>query len=51
MADISLLDLTGGITVIVAVGISVWSFLQTRKRYYKEFLKRRKGGHDEDLGN
>ena len=30
-----------GFAVIAGLGISVWSFIDTRNRYYKDYIERR----------
>lgn len=31
-----------GLAVVLGVGVAVWSFIDTRKKYYNEYIERRK---------
>lgn len=32
------------LAVVLGVGVSIWSFFDTRRRYYEEFLNRKRHG-------
>ena len=34
--------ITGSILAIVGIGVSIWSFIDTRKRYYEEYMRRKR---------
>lgn len=38
---IELLVIPSAVVAIIGVGVFVWSIVDTRKRYYKEFLAKR----------
>ena len=35
------LIITGSILAIVGISVSIWSIIDTRKRYYKEYMRRK----------
>ena len=35
-----------GVSFATYIGVAVWSFIDTRKRYYEEHLKRRRNAGD-----
>ena len=38
--------ITGSILAIVGIGVSIWSFIDTRKRYYEEHMRRKRRADD-----
>ena len=36
----------GSIAAIVGVGVATWSIVTTRKKYYDEYMKRKRGTDD-----
>ena len=36
----------GSIAAIVGVSVATWSILTTRKKYYDEYIKRKRGADD-----
>ena len=36
----------GSIAAIVGVGVATWSIVSTRKKYYDEYMKRKRGAED-----
>ena len=36
----------GSILAIVGIGVSIWSFIDTRKRYYEEYMRRKRRADD-----
>ncbi len=40
------LIITGSILAIVGISVSIWSIIDTRKRYYKKYMRRK--GRAED---
>ncbi len=38
--------ITGSILAIVGIGVSIWSFIDTRKRYYEEYMRRKRRADD-----
>ena len=41
-----LLTVVGVLVIVSGLGVAVWSFIDTRKRYYAEYLKRRRNAGD-----
>ena len=42
----TLIVITGSILAIVGVGVATWSIVTTRKKYYDEYMKRKRGADD-----
>ena len=40
------LIITGSILAIIGVGVAIWSIINTRKRYYEEYLRRKRHAKD-----
>ena len=38
--------ITGTILAIIGIGVSIWSFIDTRKRYYDEYMRRKRRADD-----
>ncbi len=38
--------ITGTILAIIGVGVSIWSFIDTRKRYDDEYMRRKRRADD-----
>ncbi len=38
--------ITGSILGLVGIGFSIWSLIDTRKRYYEEYKRRKRRGKD-----
>lgn len=38
----SILEISTFIISFLGIGVSIWSFLDTRKKYYNEFIEKRK---------
>ncbi|MCY3739635.1 MAG: hypothetical protein OXH00_01305 [Candidatus Poribacteria bacterium] len=36
----------GSVAAIVGVGVATWSIVSTRKKYYDEYMKRKRGAED-----
>lgn len=36
------LIITGSILAIIGIGIAIWSIINTRKRYYEEYIRRKR---------
>lgn len=36
----------GSIAAIVGIGVATWSIINTRKKYYDEYMKRKRGAED-----
>ena len=36
----------GSILAIAGVGVSIWSIISTRKRYYEDYKRRKRGAED-----
>lgn len=30
-----------GVAIVVGLGVSIWSFIDTRRRFYEDYVKRR----------
>ena len=41
-----LLTVVGVLVIVSGLGVAVWSFIDTRKRYYKEYLRRKRNAGD-----
>ena len=41
-----LITVAGVLVIVSGLGVAVWSFIDTRKRYYEEYLKRRRNAGD-----
>ena len=39
--------ITGSILGVIGIGFSIWSIINTRKRYYEEYIMRRKRRADD----
>ncbi len=37
----TLIYIITGIAIVLGIGVSIWSFIDTRKRYYDEYRKRK----------
>ena len=42
----TLIVITGSILAIVGVGVAIWSIVTTRKKYYKDYMRRKRGADD-----
>ena len=38
--------ITGTILAIIGIGVSIWSFIDTRKQYYDEYMRRKRRADD-----
>ncbi|MDE0313691.1 MAG: hypothetical protein OXM61_02215 [Candidatus Poribacteria bacterium] len=38
--------ITGSILGVIGIGVAVWSIISTRKRYYEEYMRRKRGTKD-----
>ena len=38
--------ITGSILGVIGIGFSVWSIINTRKRHYEEYMRRKRGARD-----
>ena len=36
------LIITGSILAIIGIGIAIWSIINTKKRYYEEYIRRKR---------
>ena len=36
----------GSVAVIVGIGVATWSIISTRKKYYDEYMKRKRRAED-----
>ena len=36
----------GSIAAIVGIGVATWSIISTRKKYYDEYMRRKRGADD-----
>ena len=36
----------GSILAIAGIGVSIWSIIDTRKRYYEDYMRRKRRGKD-----
>lgn len=41
-----LITVVGVLVIVSGLGVAVWSFIDTRKRYHEEYLKRRRNAGD-----
>ena len=41
-----ILVITGTILAIIGVGVAIWSFIDTRKRYDDEYMRRKRRADD-----
>ena len=42
----TLIVITGSILAIVGVGVATWSIVTTRKKYYKDYMSRKRRAED-----
>lgn len=42
----TLIVITGSILAIVGVGVAIWSIVTTRKKYYEDYIRRKRGAED-----
>jgi len=42
-----ILEISTYIVAFLGIGISIWSFIDTRKKYYDEFIEKRKDKKDD----
>ena len=38
--------ITGSILGVIGIGFSIWSIIDTRKRYYEDYMRRKRRGKD-----
>ena len=38
--------ITGSILGVIGIGFSIWSIINTRKRYYEEYMRRKRRADD-----
>jgi Na+/melibiose symporter-like transporter len=38
--------ITGSILGVIGIGFSIWSIINTRKRYYEEYMRRKRRAED-----
>ena len=36
----------GSIAAIVGIGVATWSIINTRKKYYEDYIRRKRGAED-----
>ena len=42
----TLIVITGSILAIVGVGVAIWSIVTTRKKYYEDYIRRKRRAED-----
>ena len=42
----TLIVITGSILAIVGVGVAIWSIVTTRKKYYEDYIRRKRRAQD-----
>ncbi len=40
------LIIAGSILAIIGIGVTIWSIINTRKRYYEEYMRRKRRAGD-----
>ena len=38
--------ITSSFFAVIGIGFSIWSIIDTRKRYYEEFMEKKRGAKD-----
>lgn len=41
-----LITIIGVLVIASGIGVAIWSFMDTRKRYYEEYLRRKRNAGD-----
>ena len=42
----TLIVITGSIAAIVGIGVATWSIINTRKKYYEDYIRRKRRAED-----
>ena len=42
----TIIIIIGSVAAIVGVGVATWSIVTTRKKYYNEYMRRKRGAED-----
>lgn len=42
----TVITIIGSVAAIVGIGVATWSIISTRKKYYDEYMRRKRGTKD-----